>query len=741
MKISTILDHIDSGHMALPEFQRGYVWNRDQVRGLVSSLYKRYPVGSLLVWATESSDATHRGDQKLAAGVVKLLLDGQQRMTSLYGLIRGKSPRFFDGDPNTFSGLFFHLEDEEFSFYMPTKMDGNPLWVDVTRLMQENITPYIGGISSDPELAPKLPVYVQRLTQLHSLQDIDVHVEEVTGKDKTIDVVVEIFNKVNSGGTKLSKGDLALAKICSEEPLARANMRQAIDQWHKAGFDFKLDWLLRNINTIATGEALFTALHDIHSDHFSSSLDKAIRHVNYLLDVIGGHLGLDHHRVLFGYYSFPILVRLIEEQDGAVSDQVQLKKMLFWYVHCALWGRYSGSTESTLNRDLEILENSGRGIDGLIREIQLWRGGLMVLPEHFTGWSRGARFYPMLYMLTRVGEARDWGLGIPLKKGMLGKSASLEVHHIFPRNLLKKHGHDKAQINAVANFCFLTKSTNIRISDREPAIYFEEIEKSHPGALESQWIPMDRSLWKVENYPDFLKERRRLLAKATNHFLDGLYQIDAGEDRSATMLVSTQVVPGGIESKDEEEIIQSVQEWLEQKGLPTGEVEYELMDKESGKNIAILDIAWPDGVQVGLSDPMALLLDEPAEVLNAANREGFQLFENAEELKTHVANKLLGDHLYGLPDWAGMIDSKAVEIVRHIVNSNLPQPQCGYELVSDQSEVKGELELAWPEQKVGIWTRRGRENSDPILLEGWMTFTQKEVLESPGLLNTSFNMG
>ena len=92
MKISTVLDHIDSGHMALPEFQRGYVWNRDQVRGLFDSLYRRHPVGGLLVWATESMTAAHRGDGKLAAGVVKLLLDGQQRMTSLYGVVRGKPP-------------------------------------------------------------------------------------------------------------------------------------------------------------------------------------------------------------------------------------------------------------------------------------------------------------------------------------------------------------------------------------------------------------------------------------------------------------------------------------------------------------------------------------------------------------------------------------------------------------------------------------------------------------------------
>jgi hypothetical protein len=129
MKISTILDHIDSGHMALPEFQRGYVWNSDQVRKLFTSLYLRHPVGGLLVWATESRTATHRGEGPLAAGVVKLLLDGQQRMTSLYGVVRGKPPKFFDGNPKAFTGLRFHLDTESFEFYQPVKMSVNFLIV------------------------------------------------------------------------------------------------------------------------------------------------------------------------------------------------------------------------------------------------------------------------------------------------------------------------------------------------------------------------------------------------------------------------------------------------------------------------------------------------------------------------------------------------------------------------------------------------------------------------------------
>jgi Protein of unknown function DUF262 len=160
MKVSTILDHIDSGHMALPEFQRGYVWNRDQVRGLYGSLYRRHPVGGLLVWATESKAAEHRGDGPLAGGVVKLLLDGQQRMTTLYGVVRGKPPKFFDGNPQAFTGLRFHLDTETFSFWQPVKMQDDPLWIDLTELMQRGsagLGDFVARLSQQPALASGRP--------------------------------------------------------------------------------------------------------------------------------------------------------------------------------------------------------------------------------------------------------------------------------------------------------------------------------------------------------------------------------------------------------------------------------------------------------------------------------------------------------------------------------------------------------------------------------------------------------
>ena len=360
MKISTVLDHIDSGHIALPEFQRGYVWNRDQVRGLFDSLYRRHPVGGLLMWATESQTAAHRGEGALAPGVVKLLLDGQQRMTSLYGVVRGHPPKFFDGNVNVFTGLRFHLEAETFAFYQPVKMRDDPLWIDVTELSKKGLVglgEFVERLNGQPELAPKVGEYVGRLSRLLGVTEIDLHVEEVTGEEKTLDVVVDIFNRVNSGGTKLSKGDLALAKICADWPDARDTMKAKVKKWDEAGYQFNLDWLLRSVNTVLTGEAKFQFLHEKTAEEIQDGLARATKHIDTSINLISGRLGLDHDQVFFGRFGVPVMVRYLDQRSSGPMDDKESDKLLFWFVQAGMWGRFSGSTESFIDQDLAALDD------------------------------------------------------------------------------------------------------------------------------------------------------------------------------------------------------------------------------------------------------------------------------------------------------------------------------------------------------------------------------------------------
>ena len=148
-KLSAILDQVDAGTVLLPEFQRGYVWNRDQVRGLMRSLYKGYPIGALLVWETDAAHQAVRG-AAAATGTRSLLLDGQQRVTTLYGVVRGTPPAFFEGDLEAFRNLRFNVETEAFEFYGPVKMKDDPLWVDVTALFVDGPSAVASGLRGHP---------------------------------------------------------------------------------------------------------------------------------------------------------------------------------------------------------------------------------------------------------------------------------------------------------------------------------------------------------------------------------------------------------------------------------------------------------------------------------------------------------------------------------------------------------------------------------------------------------------
>ena len=594
---------------------------------------------------TQSEGADYRGSGQLAPGLVKLLLDGQQRITTLYGATRGKEPTFFDGNPKVFKGLHFHVDQESFAFYQAAKMAKDPLWIDVTELMTSG-NAGIGDYLYRFEHNSNRNEYAGRLNKLLSITERDLHIDEITGADKSIDVIVDIFNRVNSGGTKLSTGDLALAKICASWPEARDRMKEQINIWHKSGYNFDLDWLLRSVNTVLTGKAKFNYLHNKNAEEIEDGLTRAIKAINAVLNLIGGRLGLDHDRVLFGRYAIPVMTRYLDQRQEALNEN-ERDKLLFWYVQAGMWGRFSGSTETIIGQDLATIEDTESGTDNLIEELRLWHGSLQVEPEHFASWSLGARYYPVLYMLTRMGEAKDWGTGLPLRAGMLDQMSALEVHHIFPKSQLYDHNYRRPEVNALANFCFLTKDTNINISNRLPETYFPEIETAHPGALASQWIPEDPALWQIANYKKFLEERKALLAKETNRRLRELLHNDsrwlqtpATPDGEATTAIPAEI-PGKITDKEEEQELEKLNAWVAKQDLLRGIPAYDLADVETGQQSAVLDLAWPNGIQEGLSQPVTVLLNEGDDVLALASSAGYRIFTDPETFKRYVENELL----------------------------------------------------------------------------------------------------
>ena len=133
---------------------------------------------------------------------------------------------------------------------------------------------FIASLNGEPEYIARVGDYAARLSRLLGILEIGLHIEELSGADKSLYMVVDIFNKVNSGGTKLSKGDMALAKIYAEWPDARDRMKENIKEWEANGYRFNLDWQLRSVNTLLTGEAKFQYLHDRSAEEIENGLAR-----------------------------------------------------------------------------------------------------------------------------------------------------------------------------------------------------------------------------------------------------------------------------------------------------------------------------------------------------------------------------------------------------------------------------------------------------------------------------------
>ena len=647
-QINIILANVEAGQLKLPEFQRGYVWTRSQVRDLFDSLYRGHPAGSLLTWLSTRDDAR-----------IELLLDGQQRITSLYGVIKGRPPEFFNGNPKAFEALYFHVIEEKFEFYQPIKMKSDLCWFDVTKVMRAGVTGITTIIKEQfegtSELQDRELQVMQSLMRLVGIAGKKFHIEQIADDKKPVDEIVDIFNRLNSAGTRLSQGDLALAKISAKWPSVRVEMRKHVQEWNGHGFDFTLDWLLRCVNAVIHGESLFRHLHNTPREVFENGLRRTVKHVNNVLNQISGKLGLDHSRVLFAKYSIPVVVRHLElRKQGTIMSADEWNLILYWFLQAGIHGRFSGTTESKIRHDLRLVDGTSSGIERLIAEIGVTWGRSQILASDFDSWSIGARTYPVLYWLTRMRGARDFCYDIELKASMMGKGSKLQVHHIFPKAKLyhaEPKKYTRPQVNALGNFCFLTAKCNLLIGDAFPGQpskgavisndsdldlirskgYFYWVKEKNPGALESQWIPMDEELWKIENYLDFLDERRNLLAAAANKYLKKLNPSHPVTEPSSQEIDKVKPAHSHITGADEENELMDLQKWLKSSSLPQGELGYEL--DESG---VIIDLAWQNGLPEGTGRPVALLLNETAETYQAVNQAGYDCFVDVQSLKQYV---------------------------------------------------------------------------------------------------------
>jgi len=533
MKIRELLDGVRKRDLVLPEFQREYVWNRDQAKQLVASLVKGYPVGSLLFWKTDCPPEL----KNLTAlperlGTIEVMLDGQQRLTTLYMLITGEIPPYYieqdiQTDPRD---LYFNLDEGDFQYYQPSRMKDNPLWwsvVDCFTRNDINVFEIVQRQTKDAQQAFKLAQhYNDNLTRLRQVQEIDLPVQ-IVPPHATIANAINIFDLVNSQGTKLTDAELALTHVTGKWPQARREMKAKLEDLSTRNFYFDLTFMTRALTGVVTNRALFEHIHSTPKDELLDGWAKLTKTLDYLVTILPTQASIHSTEDINTTNVLIPIVVYLSLRDAHFPDEKSLKQAIHWLYAAHAWSRYTAQTDQRLEKDVLLVVREASPWSALCDEIVDQRGRIEVKSSDLEGRGTQHPLYRMTYILSKTHGAIDWFNGAPLGT-TFGKAYQLHNHHIFPQSVLYENGFDPENhlhrkiVNEIANMAFLTAETNRTLANTPPEDYLPKVAAKYPDALAKQFVPMDPALWRVERFADFLEARRDLIARKITEFMKAL---------------------------------------------------------------------------------------------------------------------------------------------------------------------------------------------------------------------------
>ena len=539
MKIRTILEKIDEKQLFIPAFQREYVWKRDDAKQLIDSLIKEYPTGTMLTWETDNPPelkGPHKYNEK--QGAVRLLLDGQQRITSLYMLIKGEVPNYYTLAEimNDTRGLYVNLESLELSYYMKTRMENNPLWQNITHVFQKKVGAFdlqaqfsAVGKEIDMEELKRLNDNTNRITGVLE-RDFP---EQIIPVKATIREAIDIFYKVNASGVALTEAELALAQISGYWPQARDLFKGKLAKLEKEGFVFRLDFIVYVLLGCLYHQG--SEMRKLHGEENNESLRIAWKRLDdlvldYVVNLLRSNAYVDHTDEINSVYALvPITVYCFDKGGQHLSD-TEIRKMVKWFYYSQVRARYVSQLPQKLDRDLRTVAESDKPFDDLLQVIEE-ESRLEIMPFEFEGRGIAHPLFSLMRWYHKSLGAVCFTTGIELRRNM-GDKYQLEKDHIFPFSRLKKVGYDKgnrvkyALAQEFTNRAILTQVANRTKSATTAEEYLAEVKSRFPKALGLQSVPENVELWKIENYELFLAERRKLLAERLNTFLQGITATD-----------------------------------------------------------------------------------------------------------------------------------------------------------------------------------------------------------------------
>ncbi|MEQ3550155.1 DUF262 domain-containing protein [Pseudonocardia nematodicida] len=509
-QISELMSQISAGEIRLPELQRDYVWKPPHVAKLVDSLYRGYPLGSLLFWQTDSDPARRsmavKAPQHAAMRAPLYLLDGQQRLTSLH--------RVFTDQRD--AQVVFHVGEQRFQNQSATTR-ADARWVKVYDLVSpdSSMLGILRGLL-DAGLELDEREIERRITRVRNLGERSFHLEIL--KDFPYEEIAEIFVRVNSAGRRLNTLDLATATLSSRRRGTLRQLEAEADRWREMGFGgIDVNFLSRAFTGAVLGRGLSAWSHGKLAGATDAQLDDGWETVRTglarLIPLLRDTLGVTRSDVLPSMIALIPLVVLLGERPADRLDEQTTDGILYWLLVAMATSRYSGSTDTLLGRDIQAAREADP-VRALLGRLLIHQGRPRVTAETLSGRTKDGRHAFLALLAVRRRGARDWWHGTELLSPNLPHA--MAQHRLHPtRALASRHRPLAAEL---ANHVFVSMESAAALS--AAASTADHLAELGTPALSAHCIPTDPELHGPERVEDFLAARRAELAGAINDLLD-----------------------------------------------------------------------------------------------------------------------------------------------------------------------------------------------------------------------------
>jgi hypothetical protein len=543
---------IEAGNYGLPEFQRTFVWDVELVRRFWESLHCGFPVGQLMFWEPDNQDdfpmrSFGRNQADLAGGRRYATIDGQQRLTARWLVLKGDIPLRFD-----LKGGQFTYRDSQASIHLD---------ILARRTIAEALRKNFFFLSASGD---QVDSYAESLSHLNATLTART-IPSQTIRHADYETVVDIFDRINRQGVPLSEAQIALASISTKW---RGVFRKTFDALKKlndqVGFDRIEDpnFIIQAWTAVHTGQHLIKHLAPETEDGvrsryasmataelFGQSWNRLQRGIEGLIRLMRDELHIDNFQFIRQYAPLiPVINFLAYRENPVEQDKNNLTK---WLLMAFAHSRYSVRAQTKLREDIKATGAQG-GLTNLFthRWEALDPTTFAIAGEELFKEGFNSGYSTLLYILMRGRNAVDWlspHIRVGDKLGNDGKDA-WHFHHIFPDATFAGERRDlgnrkenaeqdqdeasikllddqtvnlEARIRSIGNLAFLTPGSNQSIGDRPPSEYLAEICEQPGGEdrLARQFVPLGRNLWVHKKFDEFCHTRCALIAKAAKESL------------------------------------------------------------------------------------------------------------------------------------------------------------------------------------------------------------------------------